>query len=385
MQEDINQEITFRKLSVFMMFMAKGNIARTAEAMKLSSVSVHRALHTLEEGVGCPLFVHKGRNLLPLQAAWTLLEYCQDVISLMNRGLEATRKVAGVGQGRLRIGTLYSLTLETVPRIIMGMKLRRPELELDLTMGSNQMLLDMLEDDALDAILIATNEGEFNNTAFDVVPLFEDDIFLAAPATERLDASRLADLRDYADRKFVSLAEGFATYAGFREAFHIAGFEPEIVTRVNDIFSMISLVQAGVGFALLPGRMKKVYEKDVQLLKLAEPYQMRQLISIVYSHHRERDADLLALAAEGRMYARSINRATSRPLRSSAMVSPRQPAWRVRQVSTPPGGISIASLASRSSAATIASCQWTGRAMFIARSSAIRCGSHSTRAVEPLK
>ncbi len=49
--------------------------------------------------MGCPLFVHKGRNLLPLQAAWTLLEYYRDVISLMNRGLEATRKVAGVGQG----------------------------------------------------------------------------------------------------------------------------------------------------------------------------------------------------------------------------------------------------------------------------------------------
>ncbi len=125
MKDDINQDITFRKLSVFMMFMAKGNIARTAEAMQLSGVSVHRALHTLEEGVGCPLFIHKGRNLLPLPAAWTLLEYCQDVMSLMTRGLEATRKVAGVGQGRLRIGTLYSLTLETVPRIIMGMKLRR--------------------------------------------------------------------------------------------------------------------------------------------------------------------------------------------------------------------------------------------------------------------
>ncbi|HGC4377861.1 TPA: LysR family transcriptional regulator, partial [Escherichia coli] len=132
MQDHINQEITFRKISVFMMFMTKGNIARTAEAMKLSSVSVHRALHTLEEGIGCPLFIHKGRNLLPLQAAWTLLEYCQEVISLMSRGIEATRKVAGIGLGRLRIGTLYSLTLETVPRIIMGMKLRRPELELEL-------------------------------------------------------------------------------------------------------------------------------------------------------------------------------------------------------------------------------------------------------------
>ncbi|HAK33855.1 MAG TPA: LysR family transcriptional regulator, partial [Pantoea sp.] len=36
MNNDINQEITFRKLSVFMMFMTKGNIARTAEALDLS-------------------------------------------------------------------------------------------------------------------------------------------------------------------------------------------------------------------------------------------------------------------------------------------------------------------------------------------------------------
>ena len=64
MKDDINQEITFRKLSVFMMFMAKGNIARTAEAMKLSSVSVHRALHTLEEGVGCPLFVQDRKSVV---------------------------------------------------------------------------------------------------------------------------------------------------------------------------------------------------------------------------------------------------------------------------------------------------------------------------------
>ncbi len=74
-----------------------------------------------------------------------------------------------------------------------------------------------------------------------------------------------------------------------------------------------------------------MYEKDVQLL-LAEPYQMRQLISIVYSHHRERDADLLALAAEGRMYARSINRCRCARWRATSAAAlqrnglPRQPA-----------------------------------------------------------
>lgn len=310
----IDAEITFRKLEIFMVFMEKGNIARTAEALGISGVSVHRALHTLEEGVRCPLFIHKGRNLVPLPAANTLLEHSKEAVALMVRGIAETRQTAGVGQGRLRIGTLYSLTLETVPRLIMGMKLRRPELEMDLTMGSNQMLLNMLEDGVLDAILISISESEIDRNRLEVLPLFQDDIFLAASSTFPLDTSKLADLREYHNEKFVSLAEGFATYNGFQEAFHIAGFEPEIVTRVNDIFSMISLVQAGVGLALMPGRMKKVYENSVQLMKLADPYQMQQSIAIVFARNREHDPNLLALAAEGRMYARSFIDTPNAPL-----------------------------------------------------------------------
>ncbi|MFS2220951.1 LysR family transcriptional regulator [Pantoea sp. B65] len=314
----IDADITFRKLEIFMAFMANGNIARTAEALGLSSVSVHRALHTLEESVRCPLFIHKGRNLLPLPAAQTLLEHSLDAVEVMARGIEEARKTAGVGQGRMRIGTLYSLTLETVPRLIMGMKLRRPDLELELMMGSNQMLLDKLEDGQLDAILLSVTDSQIDIHRHQVLPLFEDDIFLAAPASSALDISAEADLRDYRQQKFVSLAEGFATYHGFQEAFHVAGFEPEIVMRVNDIFSMLSLVQAGVGFTLVPGRMKKVYENSVQLMKLAEPYQMRQTIAIVFNRNREYDPNLLALAAEGRMYCRdsaiSVTHAPAAPV-----------------------------------------------------------------------
>ena len=96
---------------------------------------------------------------------------------MMERGLEESRKVAGIGQGRLRVGTLYSLTLETVPRLIMGMKLRRPDLEMDLTMGSNDTLLHMLDDGTLDAILISISESNIDRNSLEVLPLFHDDIF----------------------------------------------------------------------------------------------------------------------------------------------------------------------------------------------------------------
>lgn len=302
----IDSEITLRKLEIFLAFMEKENIARTAESLGLSSVSVHRALHTLEEGFRCPLFVHKGRNLLPLPAAHTLAEHAHVLVALAEKCVEETRIAAGIGQQQMKIGTLYSLTLETIPKLIMGVKLRRPEVEISLTMGSNQDLLHQLENQQLDAILISVSDSQINERLFETVPLFQDDIFLAAPASSPLVKPGLADLRDYCGKKFVALTEGFATYHGFNEAFHIAGFEPEIVTRVNDIFSMLSLVQAGVGYTLIPGRMKNVYENSVKLLPLCHKYQMRQTIALVFPRSREQDPNVLALTAEGRMYARTI-------------------------------------------------------------------------------
>lgn len=297
----IDNEITFRKLEVFLTYMEKLNIARTAEHLSLSSVSVHRALHSLEEGLRCPLFVHRGRSLVPLPAANTLLESARQVIEHMERGIVATQIAAGFGQKRLQVGTLYSLTLETIPRLIMGLKLRRPELEIELVMGSNCDLHTKLEDGQLDAILISSSDTDIDPQRYEHLPLFIDDIFLAAPASSPLNSKAFADLRDFRQQKFVALADGFATYHGFKEAFQVAGFEPDIVTRVNDIFSMLSLVQAGVGFALVPGRMKGVFENSVKLLPLTESYQMRQTISLVYPRNREHDPNLLALAAESRM------------------------------------------------------------------------------------
>ncbi|VFS59044.1 LysR substrate binding domain [Kluyvera cryocrescens] len=61
------------------------------------------------------------------------------------------------------------------------MKLRRPDLEMDLTMGSNEALLNMLENGTLDAILISISESEIDRNSLEVLPLFHDDIYLAAP------------------------------------------------------------------------------------------------------------------------------------------------------------------------------------------------------------
>ena len=106
MRDRIDDEITFRKLEVLLAFMQTGSLAKAAEALNVSTVSVHRALHSLEQGVRCALFRHEGRNLRSTDAAQMLADVAQEVITLMSDGIRATREAAGYSSDRLKIGSV---------------------------------------------------------------------------------------------------------------------------------------------------------------------------------------------------------------------------------------------------------------------------------------
>lgn len=298
MDERVDDDITFRRLEILLAFMETGNLARAADLLGTSTVTVHRALHALESGLRCALFRHEGRNLHPTEAAQALAEVAREVLRTLSEGIRSTREIAGYSADRIRIGSLYSLSSRTVPAVVMGMKIRKPELQTELVLGSNADLLQKLRDGGIDAALMAVPEA-----AADVEsePLFIDDIFFAAPVGSRYAGLAEVDLGACANERFVSLSEGFVTYGGFLESFRIAGFSPNVVMKTDDIFSLMNLVGGGVGFTLLPGRVRDVMPQQVQLIPLQSKYLMRQTIAVNFLRTRERDPNLLALLAVCRM------------------------------------------------------------------------------------
>ena len=302
MLERISDEITFRKLEFLLAYLRAGNLTRAAESLDVSTVSVHRALHSLEEGVRCQLFRHEGRNLVPTDAAQVLAEFARDVLKLMGEGIHATREAGGYSSDRIRLGSLYSLTIATVPRLIIDLKLRKPELQAELVLGSNADLLIKLKQGEIDAALMAVPDAE---PEVESIALFEDDIYFAAPVGSKYAALPAVDLRACADERFVSLGDGFITYTGFVEAFRVAGFTPEVVMKVGDIFSLMNLVSGGVGCTLLPGRVRDVFKDKVQLIPVRPEYLMRQTIGLNFMRTRGRDPNLLALASVCRLSHRA--------------------------------------------------------------------------------
>ncbi len=298
----LNEEVTLRKLEILCSFVRTGSLAKTADELHLSSVSIHKALHSLESGVGCPLFIKEGRQLKPLPAALYLAEMSMDMLSDIERIIKKTRAKAGIETGQIRLGSMYSLTANIIPRLIMGTKIRRPDLDIDLHLGSNEELMKKLSEGSIDAVVIATPTGKLPD-GVQVVPLFDDQLFFASSQKNKPKKANI-DLAQHRDEKYLTLQDGFATTSGFYEAFKLAGFKPNVVMKVGDIFSLMNMVSGDLGIALLPGRVRALMGDAITFTPLLPKYEVTQHIALMYLQANESNPNILALAAEARMLHR---------------------------------------------------------------------------------
>lgn len=298
----IHEEITLKKLAVFLSFMQHGNLSHVADEMGQSNVSIHRALHSLEENLGCLLFKREGRTLVGLPTAHTLAPYAKKVLHHYAEGIQKTREIAGLQTTRLCIGSLYSLTASILPRLLMQLKTRQPEVDFDLRMGSNQTLLKDLEEGSVDAVVVALCANH-NHQHWHTELLFEDSLYFAAPLNSPYATYKSIDLKALRNAQFVSLCEGFATTRDFNSAFSVAGYDPKISMRVDDIFSLINLVAGGMGYSLLPGRIAS-FSSRIQLIPLQAQYAQPQRIAVLLDRHYKKHPHLGAFVEECQIFSR---------------------------------------------------------------------------------
>lgn len=289
-----SDEITLRKLEIFLVFMRERNLARAAEALSLSSVSVHKAIHSLEAAAGCPLFAHRSRSLEPLESAFVLERHASEIIERIQRSVDETRAAAGISPRVFRIGALYSLTVALVPRIINALKAAVPDCDIELVLGSNADLEDKLQAGDIDVALICVHElGRRRHRI--VKALFDDEIHIACAAADAPPASKTpVDLRRFDRAPFVMLSQDFSTGRDAYRMFLEAGITPRVVLRANDIFTLSSLVKGQVGHALLPKRIDDIYPGALAFSRVVESQRVVQSIGLCYLKSRAGDERIAA-------------------------------------------------------------------------------------------
>ncbi|MEI8596959.1 LysR substrate-binding domain-containing protein [Vibrio sp. M60_M31a] len=221
----INDGVTLKKIIIFHGFMKHNSMKDAASNLDISVVSVHKALHSLEEAIECRIFETQGRSLRPLKSAETFYTYSEKLLNELDSAIKEAKEQLGIQADKLALGSLYSLTYDLVPSVVSGLQNRRPELQVSITQGSNQTLLQRLDKMEIDVALIAQPHTAANST-YTVMPIYQDHMVIALSNSSPFAKKTKIALEELANEKLITLSPGFATYEHCMKCFERDNLKP---------------------------------------------------------------------------------------------------------------------------------------------------------------
>ena len=251
-----------RKLLLLRELARRDTIAAVAEALCYTPSAVSQQLAALERDAGVPLLQRTGRRVSLTPAGAALAGQTEEILALLERaaaGLAAAR--TGL-TGPLRIGAFPTAMRTILPAALVALGRDHPGLELMVTELDPAAVPDALRSGALDVALV--HEYEFvpapRDPALDTEPLLEEAIYLAstgpAPMVDENTAGENSAGEDpfgrHRDSPWIMASPGTLCHTMAVRACQAAGFAPRIRHHADDFVTVLALVAAGQGVALVP-------------------------------------------------------------------------------------------------------------------------------------
>ncbi len=127
------------------------SFARAAVELGRSQSAVSMQLKKLEQQAGTPLFVRKGRGLVPTDAGEALLDYARRIIALND---DAARVVgASVPAQTVRIGLPQDFFDDVMPMMMKTVSKSQPDVHLEMRAGNNHQIADAINAGRLHAAI----------------------------------------------------------------------------------------------------------------------------------------------------------------------------------------------------------------------------------------
>src|SRR5688572_10508780 len=228
---------------------AHGHFGRAAEALGVSQPALTKRLQRLEEKVGGELLVRGYRELRLTEAGRLLLEKSRQLLGDSERALELSREAARGEAGLLRIGFGVASIVQLLPRTLQRFRARHPRVQVNLRDMSTLAQTEALQAGEIDLGFVRLPVVE---PALECVPILHERLVVAVSA--RSSWRERNGLASLAGQPFVACSDVISAsyYAHVLALCQSAGFAPRVVAETNELFSLLQLVRAGLGVALVP-------------------------------------------------------------------------------------------------------------------------------------
>ncbi|MBR7831695.1 LysR family transcriptional regulator [Actinospica durhamensis] len=237
-----------RLLRAFVAVADHGTYGAAARALAVTQPALTKQIQALEARVGGTLLRRGRQGAEPTALGRALLPDARDAVERLDAFALRARRLSAGGAGTLAVGFGLS-TIDIAPRTVAEFRRRRPGIRVALDDLSSAVQFERLRRGELDAgfVRLPVDAG------VPAVELGGDELVLAVPegvdpepgAEALISELGLVCLTRSGSPGFVGLTDRYLAAADLR---------PRILQRANDVQTVLALVAAGIGGALVSAR-----------------------------------------------------------------------------------------------------------------------------------
>jgi DNA-binding transcriptional LysR family regulator len=246
----LQQVVELRQLEHFLAVAEEGSFTRAASRVFMVQSSLSASLLALERGLGTELFI-RGRSGAELtDAGRAFLQPARAVLEHADRARDAVAEVKGLLRGTVRIAAVFVPRGIDLVETIRRFREEHPGVEVRVLPADPKSMVELVADGQVD--FAVTPRVERTGAGLDFEPLVTSPLVVTCPAGHRLAGAREVDPRDLVDEAIIELPHGWRSRELFDQLFEKHDVQRQVRLEVDDWFSVLSMVQRGVGISYGP-------------------------------------------------------------------------------------------------------------------------------------
>lgn len=249
--------MNFRQLRYFVALAEELHFGRAAAILNIAQPPLSQQIKALEAELDVSLFDRSTRPIGLTPGGMALLRESRAILSQVSRAETIARREGGKGVGRIVIGITGTAALDFAAPVLRVLSQRRPNVQVSLREMSSPAQLEALDKGE---IHIGFVRPPVADERISIRLVYKEPFYVALPADHSKARDSKVRLAELSGTPLVIFDRDEAP--GFRDLMlHVcrsAGYMPTITQDAPQMTTMLCLVAAGLGCALVPASARRM-------------------------------------------------------------------------------------------------------------------------------
>ncbi|MYN08243.1 LysR family transcriptional regulator [Pseudoduganella aquatica] len=254
--------IDLKQLKYFLAVAEEKSFSRAAERLHISQPPLSQQIMKLESELGVRLFARTTRTFELTVAGKALMSEASELLAKMRMTIDTIRQIDRGEVGRLRVGIVGSAMWGPIPSLLEEFQSKFPRVTWTIHEFGPTVQYDALRAKQIDVGFWREpklNEDDLRNDNLRQELCFRENVCVALNEHHPLAKQDAIELTDIANEPMLTLALDKSAFPRYLIQCCVkAGFQPTIFQEASEPQTLLAMVGAGLGVALLPETTSRI-------------------------------------------------------------------------------------------------------------------------------